>query len=846
MLRKKSIKSGGSRGVSSAPSSFAECYVRSRKELFAVFAAFICVFVAMAGVILMSDLDSDAVRGEYTGQSDGGSASDPYMGANWDIGVDTKSDMNKTVYIASGTDVWFRYNKNWDTTSGLTERGLSISYEGSSSVVAYAQGTLKGTGDIVFHDVQYGSGKQQFTITIHVVDYAFKVTGISINGSSSGEAGKTGTYTASVTPSNADNKAVTWSISSGSTYASITSQNDSSCTVSYKAAGTFTLKATADDGSGVTATKSVTVTQAAVSVTSISITTSGSGDSMTLTASYSPSNATVDFSWEANNTKVSFNSSAGKSVTVYPQGTGSVKITLTENNTGKTATKTVYTHELEYDANGGSGAPSSDYAIGTSVNHSMTVTSSEPYRSGWEFMGWATSASGSPRYDAGDNVSVNYNGETLYAVWGDYGYLEFDTNGGRGGPSDQSALIQEDDYEYIDIPSTEPTRSGYSFLGWSESSNPTSTSDIDYQAGGRVRVDCTETIMLTAVWGEATVITFNANSGTGGPSSQTYYIIEGGSGSIQIPNSTPSKTGYNFKGWSTSSTGSATYQPGGSYSWSAGNDDTLYAIWEQITYDYDVVYSYSPGTYGPNNEQYHGETTTQISKYVSDIVPSGYSGYTFDYWQGSDGKTYAPGAPITLSPGTTTLTAVWKEANHTFDLLYRDTEGATNVPSDEHQELPQTEYTFYVTTTQPTKAGYVFLGWATSSGASTAQYHGGEAITVPADGEEILYAVWDTATITITSTAPSNSEIKVGEQFSYTVTSNKSDVTVSVGGASWLSANGNVVSGYPSEKGVFDITVTVSKNGYTSATQTFQITVYPNVEFGSVPTNGVIAYAMTV
>lgn len=47
-----------------------------------------------------------------------------------------------------------------------------------------------------------------------------------------------------------------------------------------------------------------------------------------------------------------------------------------------------------------------------------------------------------------------------------------------------------------------------------------------------------------------------------------------------------------------------------------------------------------------------------------------------------------------------------------------------------------------VTSTQPTKEGYTFLGWATSQSATAAQYQGGALYTLPNTTSTTLYAVW--------------------------------------------------------------------------------------------------------
>ena len=255
----------------------------------------------------------------------------------------------------------------------------------------------------------------KYTMTIEAIADAVSVSSISISGSGSVLKGSSITLSASVSPSNATDKSVSWSIQSGNSYVSLSS-DETSCVVTGKAAGTATIKCTTNDGSGKSATKTVTVSN--------------------------PS----------------------------------------------------YTCYLRYDANGGSGAPSTDSYTGTSTSsHTFTVSHSEPYRSGYTFLGWSTSSSASSAsYTGGDSIAVSYNGsKTLYAVWQEnkqyyYAYLYFNANGGSGAPSTQSDSIYASSAsgsKTFTIPSTKPTRSGYDFLGWSTSSGAASAS---YQPGSTI------------------------------------------------------------------------------------------------------------------------------------------------------------------------------------------------------------------------------------------------------------------------------------------------------------------------------------------------------------------------
>ena len=80
------------------------------------------------------------------------------------------------------------------------------------------------------------------------------------------------------------------------------------------------------------------------------------------------------------------------------------------------------TYTVSYDANGGSGAPSSQIKYsGVSLKLSSTI----PTRANYTFKGWSTNPSGSVVYAAGGTYTANASA-TLYAVW------ESSSSGGEG------------------------------------------------------------------------------------------------------------------------------------------------------------------------------------------------------------------------------------------------------------------------------------------------------------------------------------------------------------------------------------------------------------------------------
>ena len=136
-----------------------------------------------------------------------------------------------------------------------------------------------------------------------------------------------------------------------------------------------------------------------------------------------------------------------------------------------------------------------------------------------------------------------------------------------GAPSSQTKWYDTE----LKLSTTAPTRTGYTFQGWGTSS---STTTVSYAAGANYTAN--EAITLYAVWKANTyTVSYNANGGTGAPSSQTktYGVT------LTLSSTKPTRTNYNFKGWGTSaSSTTVAYASGASYTSNAAI--TLYAVWE--------------------------------------------------------------------------------------------------------------------------------------------------------------------------------------------------------------------------------------------------------------------------
>ena len=135
----------------------------------------------------------------------------------------------------------------------------------------------------------------------------------------------------------------------------------------------------------------------------------------------------------------------------------------------------------------------------------------------------------------------------------------------------------------IDVNKGKPTRDRYKFDGWADTANATTAS---YFGGELITLTKDNPIKtIYAVWKPIFELRYDANGGTGAPDSQTYTALSATStqATFTVPNQTPTKEGYTFKGWADSATATdAQYQPGGPIAVKHENSPkTVYAVWEE-------------------------------------------------------------------------------------------------------------------------------------------------------------------------------------------------------------------------------------------------------------------------
>lgn len=197
-------------------------------------------------------------------------------------------------------------------------------------------------------------------------------------------------------------------------------------------------------------------------------------------------------------------------------------------------------------------------------------------------------------------------------------------------------------------------------------------------------------------------IYYNANGGGGAPGAQ----IKTYGANIMLSGTIPSRTGYAFKGWSTSPGGSAVYGAGSIYTANAGV--TLYAVWQANTYS--VVFHVNGGMGSMGNQP----MTYDSSKALS---PNMFyrTGYTFKGWatNRSGSVVYEDAATVknltSAAGGIYILYAVWEANSYTvtYDAVTNGGVGNTTVTKTYGSALGILPVA--------NKRHYIFLGWYTEA-----------------------------------------------------------------------------------------------------------------------------------
>ena len=389
-------------------------------------------------------------------------------------------------------------------------------------------------------------------------------------------------------------------------------------------------------------------------------------------------------------------------------------ITIPQGSTGDRSYTAVWTYDVTFDVNKGSGSMEKQTITRGELTALTKMTGLTP-PTGKYFYGWGINDGGTGKvYMDGEEV-LNLGNITLYAIWKDKKTITFNANGGTGTMSSQvvwngvSTSLNKNSF-------TAPKNKIFS--SWNTESGGGGTTYAD-GASITVSVDTP----LHAIWADKATISFSPNGGTGTMSSQE--ICSGVSTPLN-KNAFVAPEGKIFSSWNTESGGGGTtYADGASITVSV--DTQLHAIWTD-----KATISFSPngGT---------GTMTNQgcIKGQSNVLKPNEFTrtGWTFDRWNTApdgSGLPYIDKGAITPS-GNIVLYAIWK-----CNVNYMSN---TETPSEYSDEIHSNNVQYSIKNNIFTHLTDMHLfGWNTKPDGTGTYYSPSTVINVT--GELTLYAIW--------------------------------------------------------------------------------------------------------
>ena len=441
--------------------------------------------------------------------------------------------------------------------------------------------------------------------------------------------------------------------------------------------------------------------------------------------------------------------------------TPSTTVTIPKGSTGNksyTANWSIITYTISYTMNNGAVATSNpmEYTVETE-----TFTLNNPTRSGYTFDGWTgtngTSAQTSVSVAKGSTGNRNYTANFTVVTY----TISYTLNSGTVATANPSSYT----VETANITLNNPTRTGYTFDGWTGSNGSTKQTSVTINKGS------TGNKSYTANWSAINyTISYTLNGGSQ-TSAKTSYTIE--TATFTLVN--PTRTGYTFTGW-TGSNGS-TAQTSVSVAQGSTGNRSYTANWTVVSYS--ITYTLNGGSVSTANpSSYNIETATFTLNNPTR------TGYSFNGWSGS-----GSGTSVSVAKGSTgnkSFTANWKANTYTVTLNQQSGSGGTgSVTATYGNSMPSA--------TAPSRTGYTFGGYYTSTGGGGTQYYNssmGSAKNWAVAANSTLYAKWTANTYTITLDRQSGS----GGDGSKTATYNSTVPNISVPSRSYYSFGGYYTS----------------------------------------------------
>ena len=430
---------------------------------------------------------------------------------------------------------------------------------------------------------------------------------------------------------------------------------------------------------------------------------------------------------------------------------------------GSTPASVPYT--VAFNANGGTGTMA-NLSFAAGATKELTINTFT--RTGYIFIGWATSASATTSsYDDGQSVKdlTTTSGATvtLYAVWQANAYtIKFNKNGGSGTMADLA--MKYDTAKALTANAFQ--RPNYNFLGWATSASATTATYTNKQSVKNLVSTPDGSVTLYAVWQtmrEVTAISARARYPWNGYVDIDLTFRAAGLSTVSFEvKDTKGNTNLNartiYLGNPEKKVTTLEAQPGTyRFVWDAAADlgavtISSFAVTAKVREKYFDV-NVTSGTGSGSFVQGTSASLTAAAK----------TGYTFTSWSGSDADV---ALLANAASATTTLTIpardVAYEATYTPNTytVKFNANGGTGAMAVEAFTYDTAKA---LTANGFTRSNWQFLGWAESAGATTAKYTDKQSVkNLVASGTKNLYAVWKPFGVQLWANGPYWAECNVG------------------------------------------------------------------------------------
>ena len=277
------------------------------------------------------------------------------------------------------------------------------------------------------------------------------------------------------------------------------------------------------------------------------------------------------------------------------------------------------------------------------------------------------------------------------------------------------------------LPANAYSKVGYTFEGWSLNPNDTVVYG-DKAAANITNIPSDNVVVLYAKWkaNNYNVVFDGNNHSSGATAAVTCTYNE----DCTLPSNGFSRTGYTFKGWSTTKGGSVKYENNGYVRNLTPVKDatvTLYAVWEANTYTvkFDKNSSEATGNVGSVVCTYDKACTLPANNFTR-------VGATFDGWAVTSNTAvqYKDKASVknltATANGTYTLYAHWNI--NTYKITYNYDGGSAG-----NYHPSSVKYGEVINISNPTRSCYSFRGWTISGYNSTYAKSGSSSTNVNTD-----------------------------------------------------------------------------------------------------------------